>query len=397
MDAQKYKDQLKEVRSHITKEEYQIEKLQDKLEVLVDDVATCKIDLLNAGIVSSADHGRDTHMDMNMEMWIIHNKTKSYETTIQYTYPTEAPTYKKEYNKCLISYYGITNETCWYDSKSESIEADFHDTLGKHKVEAHWKYFTIDVKDQYECDKASHLHYEFLLHRCQPKHYLPVLSVFRPGAGAKELSTKIYPKPNIPQPGQRNRCWITFLGPQGHCERRKDMYPLYNSDDTKEGYLQAKSGESKSYCLNRAKVWSDYCENPVIATYLPEGVSSNWKDHDIQHDNHGGRMFEEKVDLKHVINVESIKPHDLKRPSEHVPEQYEDTPEFRQSMNLKGEEKEALLKKLRQRLGVRKKFERASTGNKCQGIVAGGQQESINGRQRSKASFQSSVLHCPKG
>ena len=52
MDAQKYKDQLKEVRSHITKEEYQIEKLQDKLEVLVDDVATCKIDLLNAGIVS---------------------------------------------------------------------------------------------------------------------------------------------------------------------------------------------------------------------------------------------------------------------------------------------------------------------------------------------------------
>ena len=46
-------------------------------------------------------------------------------------------------------------------------------------------------------------------------------------------------------------------------------------------------------------------------------------------------MFEEKVDLKHVINVESIKPHDVKRPSEHVPEQYEDTPEFRQSMNLK--------------------------------------------------------------
>ena len=52
MDAQKYKDQLKEVRSHIEKEEYQVEKLQDKLEVLVDDVATCKIDLLNAGIVS---------------------------------------------------------------------------------------------------------------------------------------------------------------------------------------------------------------------------------------------------------------------------------------------------------------------------------------------------------
>lgn len=182
-------------------------------------------------------------MDLSMEMWIIHNKTKDYglETTIQYTYPTEAPeAEKKEYAKCLISYYGITNETCWYDSNSESVEAEEHDTLGKHKIEAHWKYFTLDVKDQYECDKASHLHYEFLLHRCQPKHYLPVLSVFRPNGGAKELSTKIYPKPNIPQPGSYNRCWITFLGPQGHCERRKDQFPLYNSDDTKEGYQVSK-------------------------------------------------------------------------------------------------------------------------------------------------------------
>ena len=51
MDAQKYKDQLKEVRSDITKQEYQAEKLQDKLEILVDDVATCKLDLINAGIV----------------------------------------------------------------------------------------------------------------------------------------------------------------------------------------------------------------------------------------------------------------------------------------------------------------------------------------------------------
>ena len=52
MDAQKYKDQLKEVRNAITKQEYQAEKLHDKLEVLVDDVATCKLDLLNAEVVS---------------------------------------------------------------------------------------------------------------------------------------------------------------------------------------------------------------------------------------------------------------------------------------------------------------------------------------------------------
>ena len=94
----------------------------------------------------------------------------------------------------------------------ESAEADYGDTLGEHLIEAHWKYFTIEVKDQYECDDAAHMHYEFLLHRCQPKHYLPVLSVFRPDENSDELDTHIYPKPNIPQPGEYNRCWITFLG-----------------------------------------------------------------------------------------------------------------------------------------------------------------------------------------
>ena len=59
------------------------------------------------------------------------------------------------------------------------------------------------------------------------------------------------------------------------------------SDDTPHGYKDG-SGTSKSKCLSRAKIWSDYCENPAIATYIPEGKSSNWNDEDVQHDNHGG-------------------------------------------------------------------------------------------------------------
>ena len=85
---------------------------------------------------------------------------------------------KEEQPKCLISYYGTTNETCWYETDGEKSEDYFVDALGHHLVEAHWKYFTIDVKDQYECDKAAQLHYEFLLNRCSPKHYLPVISGF---------------------------------------------------------------------------------------------------------------------------------------------------------------------------------------------------------------------------
>ena len=93
----------------------------------------------------------------------------------------------------------MTNETCWYESEGERSEDNYVDALGHHEVEAHWKYFTIDVADQAECDKAAHLHYEFLINRCSPKHYLPVMSVFRPDVKTKTLGTHFYPKMEVKQ------------------------------------------------------------------------------------------------------------------------------------------------------------------------------------------------------
>ena len=48
-------------------------------------------------------------------------------------------------------------------------------------------------------------------------------------------------------------------------------------------------------------------------------------------------MFEDDQDAKNKINPESINPHSVKRPGEgkKQPEEYEDTPEFRKSLNLK--------------------------------------------------------------
>ncbi len=47
-----------------------------------------------------------------------------------------------------MTYYGYTNETCWYETRGDEKEAGYSGTLGNHLVEAHWKYFTVDVKDQ---------------------------------------------------------------------------------------------------------------------------------------------------------------------------------------------------------------------------------------------------------
>jgi hypothetical protein len=95
------------------------------------------------------------------------------------------------------------------------------------------------------------------------------------------------------------------------------------------------SGTSKARCLARKANWETYCHTPVIVTYVPDGVSSTWKDEDIQHDSHGGHMFEEDTKVKNLINPESINPHYVKKPEVKEKEEYEDTPEYRKSLHMK--------------------------------------------------------------
>ena len=204
LEYEHIKEKLDERRAAKVKFENKLDRLEAYLEKLKDDLAEQRIENLKNSMPDVKDEeydSKDTHVDLSMEMFIVHNKTTLYKPTYAPVYySTEKPYYEKEEHqaKCLISYYGITNETCWYESEGEKSEDNYVDALGHHLVEAHWKYFTIDVADQAECDKAAHLHYEFLINRCSPKHYLPVMSVFRPFPGAKNLGTHFYPKMNVP-------------------------------------------------------------------------------------------------------------------------------------------------------------------------------------------------------
>merc|ERR1719342_1441580 len=103
-----------------------------------------------------------------------------------------------------------------------------------------------------------------------------------------------------------------------------------------------------------------FCDTPVLATYVPGGVSSSWNNNWIMHDSHGGRMFEEVEDALNHINPDSMDPHQAD-PSKYNSEfksmsdkslDYHDSPEFRKSLHLQGEEKEKVLQKLRQKLGM---------------------------------------------
>ena len=192
-ESEHTKEKVEQLRVDKNKMESKLERLKEYLEKIKDDLAEQRINNLKSSVPTAdkAIDTKDTHVDLSMEMYITHNKTNLYRPTyapIYYT--TEAPYYSPHtyQAKCLISYYGVTNETCWYETEGERSEDAYVDALGHHLVEAHWKYFTIDVRDQAECDKASHLHYEFLINRCSPKHYLPVLSVFKPNPQVNILS-----------------------------------------------------------------------------------------------------------------------------------------------------------------------------------------------------------------
>ena len=407
LEYEHIKEKLGERRETKAKLEGKVDRLEGYLDKLKDDLAEQRINNLKNNLPDTDDDeidSKDTHVDLSMEMYIVHNKTTLYKPTYAPVYyTTEKPYYqeKEHQAKCLVSYYGVTNETCWYETDGERSEDNYVDALGHHLVEAHWKYFTIDVADQAECDKAAHLHYEFLINRCSPKHYLPVMSVFRPFAGAKQLGTHFYPKMQVDT--GKNSCWITFLGAHGHCEANSRKYDLYNTDDTPEGYSLG-SGSSAEKCLNRAEWWMKYCDTPVLATFVPEGVSSTWSNDWIMHDSHGGRMFEEVEGALNQINPDSMNPHNA-NPSGYNSEfksmaakspDYHDSPEYRKSLHLQGQEKEEVLKNLRNKLGMQGPSGGMSSGVKKHQGVDTNQIDSEGDKDRVNEAHNGYSIEAPK-
>ena len=112
-----------------------MEKLQDHLEVEKDRMSQCKLDLMNVESFHETQYNKDTHVDLAMDMWITHNKTKVAYSTKHFSYhPSTTPMPRYDKFKCLLSYYGYTNETCWYDTKNNYAEAGYSGALGKKKL-----------------------------------------------------------------------------------------------------------------------------------------------------------------------------------------------------------------------------------------------------------------------
>ena len=89
LGAERYKETLKDLKVKETKLGFTLEKLTDKLEFYKDDLDQCKIDLIAANQWTDDHSYKDTHLDLGMEMWITHNKSKVEYSTMKYTMATE--------------------------------------------------------------------------------------------------------------------------------------------------------------------------------------------------------------------------------------------------------------------------------------------------------------------
>ena len=141
VESEHIQETVREKMTEKLKYEARLEHQQDKLQVLKDGLADCRLANLAKQVpAGSLDeiNSKDTHVNLKMEMFIVHNRTNLYKPnykTIYFTtkkpYTTKAPPQPK----CLISYYGVTNETCWYESEGERSEDSYVDALGHHLVE----------------------------------------------------------------------------------------------------------------------------------------------------------------------------------------------------------------------------------------------------------------------
>merc|ERR1719320_408912 len=147
-----------------------------------------------------------------------------------------------------------------------------------------------------------------------------------------------------------------------------------------------------------------YCDTPVLATFVPEGVSSTWSNDWIMHDSHGGRMFEEVEGALNQINPDSMNPHNA-NPSGYNSEfksmaakspDYHDSPEYRKSLHLQGQEREEVLKNLRNKLGMQGLSGGMSSGVKKHQGVDTNQIDSQGDKDRVNEAHNGYSIEAPK-
>jgi len=112
LEAERYKDLVEKAMARIKALEQSIETMEKDIVDTRNAFHQCKVDILNAKNVKAPSYDKDTHVNLDMQMWITHNQTKVEYST--YAPTTTTTTYKPTYStttyKPYKPYYTTTHK-----------------------------------------------------------------------------------------------------------------------------------------------------------------------------------------------------------------------------------------------------------------------------------------------
>ena len=112
LEAERYQDLVEQAQARIKQLQETIDNMKKGIVDTKNAYRQCRLDILNARNVKHATYDRDTHVNLDMQMWITHNQTKNeYSTPAPSTYTTttyRTTTYTTPY-KTYKPYYTTTH------------------------------------------------------------------------------------------------------------------------------------------------------------------------------------------------------------------------------------------------------------------------------------------------
>ena len=99
LEAERYQNLVEKAMERIKHLEQSIENLKKSIVDTKNAYHQCRLDILNAKNVKHPSYNKDTHVNLDMQMWITHNQTKNeYSTTTTTTKTTyKTTTYTTPY------------------------------------------------------------------------------------------------------------------------------------------------------------------------------------------------------------------------------------------------------------------------------------------------------------
>lgn len=96
MDAERYKEMVSKAQQRMEMHRAGIAKMKQDISDTKEGIQHCRIDYMNAKNRKPPTYNKDTHVNLDMQMWVTHNQTKE-EYLDQYAKPQQTDNGYSEY------------------------------------------------------------------------------------------------------------------------------------------------------------------------------------------------------------------------------------------------------------------------------------------------------------